>query len=435
MRKMMMALALLGLIAVSANAQDLDAAQNKLLAKRAAQADCYRKLAETINGVQITSDTLVRDFVTERDDIKSRMDTFVKGARMGPPRYYEDGSCEMDAEVTIAKLIETLEEAHHEYYQGGAIKKTDFQRITQTMKKDIIRVTGMGAPRPELPPGLPEGIEAVLDPLPPQYAPNPMSLPGVWKNIPAQARLMAIRAAQLDAQRQLLERINGLRLNSNTLVRDFMTEYDEITTRASGLVVGASEVTRYLHHDEPIVEVTMEVSVEKVITAIEEMHREYYRGNRVEIKDIRTVRKTVKRNVFTATGSGVPPRKYMRQIARGAAAMPEWAGRPVSVVGEGTDPQMNTAQGKLRARRAAELDGYRKLAEQIYGLQVDSSTLVRDFVTEYDEIRMQLDAVIRGAVPGRPEYLTDMVRVEVTLSSADVWRVVHQQKIIIGHRG
>ncbi|MCH7925737.1 MAG: lipoprotein required for motility, partial [Planctomycetes bacterium] len=39
-------------------------AQNKLLAKRAAEADCYRKLAETVYGVKLNSNTYVRDFVT-----------------------------------------------------------------------------------------------------------------------------------------------------------------------------------------------------------------------------------------------------------------------------------------------------------------------------------------------------------------------------------
>ena len=87
---------------------------------------------------------------------------------------------------------------------------------------------------------------------------------------------MAIRAARVDAQRQLLERIKGLRLNSNTLVRDFITEYDEIRTRAEGLVIGASEVSTYLHHDELIAEVTMEVPVQKVIEKIKELHNAYY---------------------------------------------------------------------------------------------------------------------------------------------------------------
>src|SRR3990172_13043379 len=65
-------------------------AQNKLLAKRAAEADCYRKLAECVYGVRITSDTYVRDFITESDQIRSGIDTFVKGIRLGPPRYFDE---------------------------------------------------------------------------------------------------------------------------------------------------------------------------------------------------------------------------------------------------------------------------------------------------------------------------------------------------------
>ncbi|MCH7995910.1 MAG: LPP20 family lipoprotein, partial [Planctomycetes bacterium] len=70
-------------------------AQNKLLAKRAAEADCYRKLAETVNGVKLNSSTYVRDFVTESDEIRTAVNTFVKGIRLGPPRYYDDGTCEV----------------------------------------------------------------------------------------------------------------------------------------------------------------------------------------------------------------------------------------------------------------------------------------------------------------------------------------------------
>ena len=46
--------------------------QNKLLAKRAAEADAYRKIAECVNGLMINSSTYVRDFVAESDVIQSR---------------------------------------------------------------------------------------------------------------------------------------------------------------------------------------------------------------------------------------------------------------------------------------------------------------------------------------------------------------------------
>ena len=50
-------------------------AQNKLLAYRAARADALRKLGERIKGLHITSETTVKDFVTESDKIQTAMMT------------------------------------------------------------------------------------------------------------------------------------------------------------------------------------------------------------------------------------------------------------------------------------------------------------------------------------------------------------------------
>ena len=54
----------------TAHAQDVAEAQKKLLSKRAAEADAYRKLAEAVYGLQINSRTYVKDYVTESDEIR-----------------------------------------------------------------------------------------------------------------------------------------------------------------------------------------------------------------------------------------------------------------------------------------------------------------------------------------------------------------------------
>ncbi|MGB2984566.1 MAG: hypothetical protein WBE26_01675 [Phycisphaerae bacterium] len=421
---------------VPAWAQDpVTGAQDKLLARRAAEADCYRKLAEIVYGVRITSDTYVRDFVTESDEIRAALDTFVKGIRLGPPRYYDDGTCEVDAEVTVAKLVTKIKEIHTAHYRGNRITTTDIENIKQHVKTDVIQVTGSGVPRPELPPDLPEGIEDVITPLPPGYTPLPQSVPAIWKAVGPQGRLLAERAAEVDAMRRLLERIKGLRLTSDTLVRDFITESDEIRTHARGLVIGASVAGKYLHRDELIAEVTMEVPVEKVITRIKELHTEHYHGNKVTRTDITNIKKTIRRNMIRATGSGVPP-SHLLSKARGAGVnMPAWFGERVRVTGQGTDPQIHTAQGKLRAARAAELDAMRKLAEQVYGLTISSNTTVRDFVTDNDRIATQVEAVLAAAVTEEPVFSGDIASVTVSMPVADVWSVVHQQMLIIERRG
>jgi len=58
---------------------------------------------------------------------------------------------------------------------------------------------------------------------------------------PAQARLMAERAAVVVAQRNLLEIVKGVRVDSDTRVENFMTDYDVVYTRVEGYVKGARQ--------------------------------------------------------------------------------------------------------------------------------------------------------------------------------------------------
>ncbi len=56
------------------------------------------------------------------------------------------------------------------------------------------------------------------------------------------ARPMALRAATVDAYRNLLEITKGVRVNSVTTIKDFTVESDIINTQVNGLVKGAVEV-------------------------------------------------------------------------------------------------------------------------------------------------------------------------------------------------
>ncbi|HIG39055.1 MAG: hypothetical protein ABGY96_14925 [bacterium] len=61
---------------------------------------------------------------------------------------------------------------------------------------------------------------------------------------PSTAKLLACRAAVVDAQRNILESIQGVRVNSATVVTDMMLDSDVIKTSVSGLVKGATIVKR-----------------------------------------------------------------------------------------------------------------------------------------------------------------------------------------------
>lgn len=422
----MLAIGLAG--GLAARAQDISREQNKLLAKRAAEADAYRKLAEAVYGLQINARTYVRDFVTESDDIRTDVDSFVKGVRLGTPTWYDDGSCEVPAEVTVAKVVETLRSAHSRYYKGDDVKTSDFESMTQRIEKQIIKVTGMGAPRPDLPPELPVGAAELLGPPPGDSAPRP-PIPDIWNQVGPQGRLMAIRAARVDALRKLAERIKGLRLTSRTQVRDFVAESDVITTEMNAFLVGAEEVgAPYLHHNELIAEVTLRIPTEQVITTIKELHSRHYKGDDIKGHDVESIVKTVVKRDFEATGNGVPPPQYLRRYNENAVVpVPDWAMSPLEAVGEGTDPAIDTPQGRLKAARAAELDAKRKLAEQVAGLRLHGETVVRDFAAERDEVTTMVDAVLRQATVTKTEFTGDTARVTVALPGMQVWAVFNQQ--------
>ncbi len=74
------------------------------------------------------------------------------------------------------------------------------------------------------------------------------------------ARPMAIRAAKIVALRNILETVNGIRVDSNTVVKDFAVQSDTIRSQVEGMVRGAREINvEYM--SDGTVEVIMEISM------------------------------------------------------------------------------------------------------------------------------------------------------------------------------
>ena len=63
--------------------------------------------------------------------------------------------------------------------------------------------------------------------------------PGATMN---EKRLMAIRAARVDALRDLAEQVHGIRLSSSTMIRDAVVQDDSLTALVEGTIRGARTV-------------------------------------------------------------------------------------------------------------------------------------------------------------------------------------------------
>lgn len=78
-----------------------------------------------------------------------------------------------------------------------------------------------------------------------------------------QARQKALRAAQIEAYRNLLETTQGVQIDSKTIVRDFTVESDKINAAVSGIVKGA-QIFKKEYLDDGTVEVTVRMPMSGV---------------------------------------------------------------------------------------------------------------------------------------------------------------------------
>ena len=394
--------------------------QQRLLSCRAAQADAYRQLAERVKGLQIDSQTYVRDFVAESDEISTAVDTFIKGAHVVGRRELSDGTCEIDVEVTIQQVEEELRRIVKEHYRGGRWHEHIFDEVHVYYNKKVLLATGMGAPRsPE---------EPAYAPPPRPVRPAPSTHPD-WAGVSPQNRLLARRAAQADAYRNMGERVKGLQIDSQTYVRDFVTESDVINTRLDTFIKGARIVdTRYVAG--PICEIDIEATIQEIQQELRRTVKEHYRGGRWHEHSFEKIHDYYNKKTLVTTGFGVPRSQGSRagSATRAVeAAEPEWVSEYIRATGSGVPPEDVTDPGQalLMAERAAEVDAKRNLVERIHGIQVDSSTYVRDYVIQHDEVNTRLNTFLVGAKKVDTRYLDNgVVEVDVEAPLSGVWDIV-----------
>jgi hypothetical protein len=82
-------------------ASAVNVAQARIMTQRAAKLDAYRNLLENTYGVNISGRSNVRDFILKNDSIKSRVDAYVRGAKVVHTIYHDDGGVEVEMEVTL----------------------------------------------------------------------------------------------------------------------------------------------------------------------------------------------------------------------------------------------------------------------------------------------------------------------------------------------
>ncbi|MCD4826112.1 MAG: hypothetical protein K8S55_16090 [Phycisphaerae bacterium] len=238
------------------------------------------------------------------------------------------------------------------------------------------------------------------------------------KNAAEEAKRLAMgeRAARADAIRKLGERIRGLRITSSTTVQDFVAENDTIETDLNAFLKGMKQEGKCKVDEDGVVTCRMSVTLKTVETTLKRIYTARYKGDKVKINDFNKMTQVNKFNKIEVVGQGV-----LKSESAAAPIVPAAAG-PAGVRRSTLPPFWKKhipagfrAQAKTGAERAARVDAMRRLAERIKGVRITSSTTVQDFVTESDEINVDMRRFLRGAKEIGVRYRRDILICEVEM--------------------
>jgi hypothetical protein len=437
MKRLLFVAAMGILLAGAVYAQD---AQKKLLSKRAAELDAYRKLAEIIKGFEIDSETTVKDFVTVSDTIHTHFRTFLKGAEMvGSPRYFDDGTCEVDMRITLERVVTELKRIVKRYYKGDRYKDIAFEDIKKHVERKVIEVTGSGVPRTDR--QLPAKYrDEYIDPTPSKR--SPWAGDPLWSKVPVRVRLNVKRASEVLAYRKLAEMVSGFKITSETTVKDFMTEGDIINTKLVAHLRFV-KINKYTYRPDGVIEAEVELALERVVTELKAVKKRFYKGSRYKDVVFEDVKKYTERKIVKAIGEAPLPEKYLgvaeeakpepkEEKPTPVEKAPDWAGKVLKAKGQALPPEDvdSEADAYLQAKRGAVLVARRKLAEMLDGVQLTSETTVKDFKTESDKIKGEVSTFLAGFKTVSEKLLEDevTVEVEVELNLGELYKIWKRYK-------
>lgn len=209
------------------------------------------------------------------------------------------------------------------------------------------------------------------------------NLPEIWKSVPSAKRLQYVRAAELDATRILAERIMGIALEGNTTVKDLAAADDTVKGSLAATLKGIKTVGTPTYHDDGRVEVIRAVKTRTLLNSLVTKHGS--KGSKI-------VQETITEEVD----------------ALGNAAIPGSEGH-----------------ARVMAKRAGELDVYRRLSERVAGVQITADSTMKDFAVQNDDIKAAFANCIKSAEITGISYLDDnSAEVTATLKIGPLVRLI-----------
>jgi len=248
----------------------------KIKAEKDALDDARNKLSEIIANIQVAGNIYVRDFVAENEDVKNSMDAFVNDLKQtGPYGYYEDAIVKVNIEVSVEEIVKELETMRQRLLSKGhrwnndIFRSTSFDDLIRTNQK-IINVQGTAkagkVTSANTLSGKPADVSSEIDI--PQWAMQTARARGISslnvENINEQTKINAENTAWENAKKNLIEKVYGVKIDSDTAIRDISLEDYDMNSRISAYISEAKRSGKPVYNEDGTVEVEIELPLEGV---------------------------------------------------------------------------------------------------------------------------------------------------------------------------
>lgn len=190
-------------------------------------------------------------------------------------------------------------------------------------------------------------------------------LPLIFKGRTAE-RLAAEEVGRQDAYRKLIERVYGLALDGQTDVHDFALQSHQFDAALQNELKGMKELGKK-YYDDGRVEVAVKITLREVVEIIKSSVKRSMKGEKLVSEEV------------------------IENLER------ENRDKDVIAVGRGGLPKTKGLE-RARGMRAAEIDCYRQIASRIFGITINATTTVRDFMLSSDSIKSKLSVALLNGV-------------------------------------
>ena len=353
-------------------------------AERSALDAAARHLADRVGALQLNATTRVSDLLTEDSRIATALGEALQRARQSVgPRTYSDGSVEIDLLVSRQWVVRHLRELHRAHYRGQRVRATDFERLLRDPVERYIVVTGVGYADSDPEPGK----NADRKDTPPA---NPAAPPG-WESVTPQGILLARRAAEMDAQRQLADRMVRLATDGGTTVGG---QAGDVRRLGAALRQFLREQRSGKPHYSPEQSCTvlLEVSTEALISHLKKVLSSTEATNDNVEANLDRLAAALGAPTLRAEGHAVaPPRHRILDAAPlQEQTLPSWASEVLRATGTSNIAPRSAGEPGNDRVALALADAHRKIAEQLDDVKIGADRTFRHLVIANDAMRSDL---------------------------------------------